>query len=291
MLFGYTKDYIGQLSRSGKIGSAMVGRDRFVDYSSLSKYTADVEGKRVPTAPKPSDQISVNKQVRAKPVFAYFALAVLLLVPLYLLGRPALPSAGEYFTINLPDSQEVGLMVQDVDQTANVIASSISLGRKVDALYLGFLNSVEDKIATLASAIRDKTLAFLSPIIGEKEREERVVVESRNSTSTSTTIVSSGEGLSESDVRTITENIIDERLSELIDYTSTEGSNNFGIVVRPSSGDAVSDESIKQSVRDAFSDEVDVTLDNSRSAGLIRPVFRSPTDDSFVFVIVPVDQR
>lgn len=43
-IFGYTNDYIGQLARAGKIESTIVGRSRYVDYSSISDYVRIANG-------------------------------------------------------------------------------------------------------------------------------------------------------------------------------------------------------------------------------------------------------
>ena len=43
-IFGYTNDYVGQLARAGKIESTIVGRSRYVDYSSISDYVRVANG-------------------------------------------------------------------------------------------------------------------------------------------------------------------------------------------------------------------------------------------------------
>jgi hypothetical protein len=61
-----------------------------------------------------------------------------------------------------------------------------------------------------------------------------------------------------------------------------------GIAVVSSSGTVEGDEAIKDKIKDSFSDEVMVKPDQSGTAGVITPVFRSAKGTDFVYVLVPV---
>ena len=58
----------------------------------------------------------------------------------------------------------------------------------------------------------------------------------------------------------------------------------------PSTGSDSGDMQLKQKISDSFSDQVNVSIDPTGGAGVIQPIFRNPTDDKYVFVIVPIKQ-
>ena len=281
-IFGYTNDYIGQLSRSGKICSIMVGRDRFIDYSSVSRYAEEKTAEKITLNGNGKTNGSSNGSVDTT---SKIDETLPIVIPKERFAFLKFIRLEKYI------SRLAEIQGNEVLQTASIVSSSFDFLEKIDRSYLGFLNKVEQKIVSVWTSIRARTLAWLSPFMNRNEKEERVVVETvrgeRATTSYPTQAIS---GLSEEEVRQIASQVLSEELSRTIDYTSSAAANNFGIVIRPGSGESVGDDELKESIRDSFSDEVSVSLDLSRSAGIIRPVFRSPTDDSYVFVIVPVNQ-
>lgn len=71
-----------------------------------------------------------------------------------------------------------------------------------------------------------------------------------------------------------------------ITASSTKSS---GLVVVPSTGDPDSDLSVKNYVKESFSDEAEVVPDESGSSGVIRPVFRSGDEQEYLYILVPVE--
>ena len=61
-----------------------------------------------------------------------------------------------------------------------------------------------------------------------------------------------------------------------------------GMAVVPSSGSVTADDNAKQSIRNSFSDEVEIYSDQSKSAGVIRPVFKESRGNDYLYVLVPV---
>lgn len=64
---------------------------------------------------------------------------------------------------------------------------------------------------------------------------------------------------------------------------------NPGLVLTPSSGSGKQDDLTKANIRDSFSDEVRVAADQSGTAGVVTPIFKSAKGKDFIYVMVPVN--
>ena len=309
VLFNYTTDYIGQLCRSKKILSVMVGRDRFVDYSSIVNYVESIahpvsgldavpSSIAIPTPLKveepamvtmPESPISsLRVQFWATSLVAVAGL--LMFFGLSDIGSSAISSFHSNSTAFLQEDTTV------LSASPVVLVNFGSFLRDADRVYIGFLNDVERAIAKLWKRGSNKLIAFVKSFAGTN-RPETVIVKNTKPTSSSTLVEAPSSvlpdttvvtGLSEADVRMIAREIIEEEISRTIDYSSRPASSNLGIVIKPGSGDPASDGQIVEAVKNSFSDEVKVSVDQSRSSGIIRPVFRNPTDDYYNFILVPV---
>lgn len=51
------------------------------------------------------------------------------------------------------------------------------------------------------------------------------------------------------------------------------------------------DEENKKKIKQAFSDEVTIEPDETGSSGIIKPIFRKPTDQSYLYVLVPMQAQ
>ena len=282
-MFSYTNDYIGQLSRSHKVDSIMVGRDRFIDYSSLARYidqkseiSVSTPKAEVSTKNTPTNQSNHNSKFSNYKV----ALATLTVFTLFLFfgSFPFVDSV----------SRHAEKERQNILQSASMMESVITLGQSTDTAYLGFLSRIDDRLIALWRNLRQKFLAlFVSPDRGTDEK----VIQTKTYTTSSPIYVSNQAGLTEEQIRLISKDVVDQEIARTIDYASLGRNRKAGIVVAPSTGSQSGDEALKQSIQNSFSDEVDVELDASRGAGVIRPIFRSPTDDSYIFVVVPVNRQ
>ncbi len=311
VLFDYTTDYIGQLSRSKRIGSVMVGRDRFIDYASLVNYVDTVSNPgtpqivakspasgftSTPAMPEVYTGAGLNAGVskRAASIWATSAVAtigLLMFFGLSSLGQGVIRELGSSF------SNETRTTASAISSSPVVTANAASFLSEVDDVYLGFLEDVERAIAKLWRASTGKIIALIKPFAGVGKTETIIV---QNSASTTTAPVvqipearqgdsSEFVGLTEAQVRMIAKELINAELARSIDYSSRAAGSNLGLVVKPGTKDAVSDAAIVEGVKNSFSDEVRVTIDQSRSSGVVRPVFRNPTDDYYNFILVPVD--
>lgn len=63
-----------------------------------------------------------------------------------------------------------------------------------------------------------------------------------------------------------------------------------GIVLSSSIGSEQGDEDLKNKIKGSFSDDVEISPDNSGTAGVITPVFKDTKGKDFVYVMVPVKE-
>ena len=297
-VFGYTNDYIGQLSRSKKISSIMVGRDRFVDYSSVSNYADQAKQVTPIQAPKPvvpeAPLKSDTPRVDPRQVFAGAVTVVGLL--LFFAATPLGRNALNNIIISVSRHEEIATEIKNealaLDSSASAVSSVVSFGKQSDSVYLGYLHNIDQGIVSVWSVIRGKVLALIAPLFDTPVSETKVVVGSATTTTSSVTVSSNAPGiqtgLSAEEVRAIVKEVAGQEIAKTIDYTSQASTRNAGVVTVPSTGSAQGDAAITQIVKNSFSDQVNVTLDASRSSGIIMPVFRNPTDDEYLFVVVPV---
>lgn len=64
-----------------------------------------------------------------------------------------------------------------------------------------------------------------------------------------------------------------------------------GIVLSSSIGSEQGDEDLKNKIKGSFSDDVEISPDNSGTAGVIKPVFKDTKGKDFVYVMVPVKEK
>jgi len=78
---------------------------------------------------------------------------------------------------------------------------------------------------------------------------------------------------------------LEQKVAKLEGKPTELAQNQEGIVVIPSTKD---DEENKKKIKQAFSDEVTIEPDETGKAGIIKPIFRQPTDQSYLYVLVPM---
>jgi hypothetical protein len=119
----------------------------------------------------------------------------------------------------------------------------------------------------------------------------------RTSTIPSSSPDSSDSSLTDqSATSTALQKVIDERINSQLKnllgsgayYAGSSGSPSQGVVVVPSTGDAISDAAIRERIGSTFSDQVSVRFDPSGLTGVITPIFQKVPNDNYLFLITPV---
>ena len=244
----YSRDYVGQLCRSGKLACRMVGRFWYVDEESLRKYQAESfkanqgsfgVNSFVPKAPVTSD--SVNPSISGDGVIstdlvsghsAFLStfkqtLFVLMTVIAVLAGGMTAVYISKPF---LPQAFSQNLSQTLTNNTASVYSAMSSVG--------GMLSTAFDRYySTIAS--------IFSP----------------SSISSSPTLLPASSG----------------------DYSVA----NAGLVVVPSQG-STTDAKLAQAITNSFSDNVTVTPGTNGTTGIITPEFRTIKGHDVLYVLVPI---
>ncbi|HEY9583179.1 MAG TPA: hypothetical protein VJK09_02625 [Candidatus Paceibacterota bacterium] len=303
IVFGYTNDYIGQLSRAGKIEATMVGRDRYIDYSSISKYVNEKASANDEILRSPRKEESKNQELadnftntdepgKNNRLFGLIkkTLPVMVILAIILLTSSKL-AQGVFNSSILSQSRHDEMSAIGYLGKSSILESVLGFGEKVDNAYLGFLDRAEGKFLSFWNYTRNLVLAFLDPILKSKTVETKMLAEKKNESNTTAFPATISDSITDERIRAISREVLNDELAKNIDYVGSPSVNNFGLVVQPGTGNSVNDSQLKQSIKNSFSDDVIVDLDVSGTAGVIKPIFRNATDDSYVFVIVPVNSQ
>ena len=331
---GYHIDYLGQLSRSGKIESEMVGRNRYVCEESLFTYLHSLNAKMGPETVvvsgvkkesldvpknKPESDTSITpRSASITPTFSnisqtfgntvtlqsrfpngLFERTLLVVVTALIATTFAMPQTRSAI-VALVESVGGSGISERADQilgrsslTASPYTTSFDHNTlaRLDNQYFAIVHSIQDFFLTLAINVREF-------VLGVGDRGWEAINRLRNKdTQTVPTVFSPVTSTTEnvpsgiSDTSMLSEDEIRKIFNEELDKRFAEGeAPKEGMVVVPSSGSVSGDAAIKERIRNSFSDEVKVELDASKTAGVVRPQFKSPTDDSYIFLLVPVQQ-
>ena len=266
---GYTSDYIGQLCRGNKLECRQVGRGWFVsEFSIINHKKISAEKPRgtiifppkvgnyfekLPeTVPKPSsaNDLSFSTLFSASLKQALFYFSAVSLVILI----------GVFITIS--HNKDAQIRVATI--TENLIDSQKDLVVALVSHPVGM--SPGEKISL-------NTKRFIYWIGGGVNRLAL------------NTYVTISDWLSVGTKKHLVFTQRQEQPSSVLD-----SGGRFGIVTSPSSGDANQDELTKQKIKNSFSDETNVIPDKSGTSGVIKPVFRSQTDQEYLYVLVPVPE-
>jgi len=299
MLCSYTLDYVGQLARAGKIESVMLGRDRYIEFSSLNNYLEK------PSTKLWTKDINISPS-RANPALRQLATVFILALMASFIANPSFGShiwtsvKNKLVTFDNIATKQLEHNSSQSQMSASFISTVVDSAKLIDTEYIGFLESVQNKILSFFSNVRKVILVLTDPLLNKKITTQKTVVIENNSSSTitndqiadlNTTPESGGSFLDQEQVREIVKEVVSEEIAKTIDYTSYSSKSNIGIAVTPSSGSILGDEKIKEAIAKAFSDEVSVESDQSGMTGTIRPIFKNSTDDKYIFVIAPVNHE
>lgn len=274
---GYSSDYIGQLCRKGSLDCRMVGRSWFVEENSLKNH-----------------QEEAGKKVRGR-------------IEIYQGPRPK-----EISSQTPPVS--TGITSQEEKPLAQLTAEDYVDGEKDKREATRF--SVKVALGFFALLLLLVSFPVLRTINPDNFKNSFVRLEenildanilSGANNALSAHDISIPENIRWLRVKThsltlmmyhklsLALHIVPEGMKKLASLTLNQkdssrdmSSEKNGVVVVPSTKDPVKDEKVKQYIKDSFSDEANIMPDGTGTSGAIRPVFRSGTEDEYLYVIVPV---
>ena len=262
---GYSKDYIGQLCRSGKLVCRTVGRLWYVDEVSLRKHQAEsfkanqtsfrspnsepVKNSRivVPTG----DQHSVLSAISEEPKLN----APIIMRPPFSKDKDHIFSFKGTFIL-LSASFVILVGVLSVLSTTGFVSS-----RK-------FSKSISDNSANVYSAITSISGILSSALDQAYTNIALVVTPSYHSVPSLAPLSVADEG----------------------EQSDSSGIAHAGLVVVPETGSSTNgnDAKLTQTITNSFSDNVTITPGPNGTTGVITPEFRTVKGHDFLYVLVPV---
>jgi hypothetical protein len=237
----YTKDYVGQLCREGKVAARMIGRTWFIDHESILNYKKTTD-----------DQFFVNYGKQKETPILQNA-----------------PIASEDRSLPTACSSDVATYVADnrpllpvLDKAVyTAVARTRARVRSVSWPASRFFRNTMAVVILMAFISGSVALFMGSSLSGTN----LIAVQTDSTASVASPVenIFSGETLSVHD----------------------------GVVIVPSTDSIGDDVARRQKIQESFSDEVEVRPDESGTAGIVTPVFKDTKGESFMYVLVPVQEQ
>ncbi len=253
VIFGYSSDYVGQLCREGKIECTMVGRSWFVSEESVLKHKVSSSDSKISS----DDSVKIVS-VPVEPQV------------------PVIPSSTtESF---LGPNKTVRDFISEPEPVLNPVYS-VSTTNVLSALSGISAISIDKEI--------EKVERKQSENIKIKTPEPPKVVESNTVLKKKSNVFDLSLVLI---LLLLSAILFGKNFISYFPYSSKDivATVLNGVVVAPSSTSSLEDESIKNDLRNPFSDEVTIKPDSSGTSGVIVPVFKESNGDDFLYVMVPV---
>ncbi len=271
-IINYAQDYIGQLCRSEKLDCKMVGRSWFVTEESLLNHrenAIDATQERITKISKKPEEII--KEIIKKNIQS---VAARLEQPVAIAVADT-ESSYKYETAKGPSLPALEKRVPSVFSQPGPLVKVYPVAKA----YLAYdfkkdISGMEMSVVILVLAIATGSFIFSPTLSSTISHLSSTTSESSIFTAMRNFFGSAGRTLNNSGVPSSTPAPV----------TSTYN----GIGVIPSSQSVATDDMEKAKIRNSFSDEVTIRPDQSGTAGIITPVFKKTTGDSFVYVLVPV---
>lgn len=267
----YSADYIGQLCRGKKIPATLIGKTWYVDYEALTKYkkTKKIKGHqtqvlKAEVVEKPLDKIEEkdSRPSPTQPLRGNISEVEKLKIPNNVVityekdDQPRLPELSKITekTPAIPTKKEAKKSAFKIHLIPAALVLMIFFGFAVTKLENLSLNPINSMYREVSSSVTSSLQPALLATVTQWFKD---------------LFGPSSDG------------------SQLAEETSGNGvSQNSGIVVVPATDDR---ESVVARIKNAFSDNVEVSFDQSGDTGTITPVFRESDEfENYAFVIVPL---
>lgn len=247
--FSYTSDYIAKLSRDGKIDATKVGRKWYVYEVSLHEFVAAAT---VAKAERSDSLRQERKNERAQ--FSDWQLRSSDLT--------AVPDASVNIESRTPAVQSAQVVVVSMIQSALIVICGSLVGVLGFDVYESDVRPAE--VVTALTSVSTEQLAFLDfADWWQRWFGKRVVVVDYEVTT------SQGQSQQSSQAQVVIAPATHPQHSALL------------LLDQRTSTTTVAD------IKRSFSDEVEVDFDGP-DTGVLRPVFRTQTDEAYRFLLVPV---
>ncbi len=286
-LVSYTRDYVGQLCREGKVESRMVGRSWFISEESILNHKLHCEKSENIGSVKMAPIIALPAPVIVKEIVKEVVSPINTVSVesnhKVFMTMPAFSLAGAMTTVNSDSlstyskkdfSQDLSASANSFKEifTRDSIAASLLI--LVIVLNIGFMQKTFFPSIFSNINIPHVSIAAATQTISN-ENTRKIISYVQNLFGNISDKVFAYLGI---------DNSVGVRIEKVEPVSDSEFN---GIAVAPSSGSESIDEISKQRIRDSFSDEVEIHPDASGTAGVITPVFKKASKDNYIYVLVP----
>ncbi len=280
---GYNSDYIGQLCRGNKIDAKRVGRAWFIGEKSVLEHKKNASEKVrgtiffPPTVSHYFDSISEKVSTPALSGISFSSIFdPKIRQTLFYVALIPLVSA-IFFLVSISHNKNF--------QT-NVAVVSEKIISFQQSLVANTASHVTDYVAIVDQSAGTSPINKTSFVIGKVFSS---IAKSFNHLALGTyRFVSALFNFETVNTFVIRDTSHIDAVVENVTNTENLNGGRIGIVTSPSTGNATTDERLKQRIKDSFSDETKVYPDNSGVSGVIKPVFKKTSDQDYLYVVVPV---
>lgn len=325
----YSKDYVGQLCREGKVAAQMIGRSWFIDEASILDYKKEADAEfevriksyseqrksELSSVSRASDEVvgstshtssrSIDSQSRvaelsfvpgsvlnsSEPVQKQFgSLAAAITLSYEPDNRPLLPELNKSFS-----SESVARTTSAVRKRAVASVLHITPRSAMAEKVAEDESDAEEGFRPARSSKKTMVMAMIAiaAVTAFGVHVYRIGVPTASVAIVDAQVATSNAvaGALEA-VKDFIRGIFSKRSDTLAVADLDRSPPAQGIAVIPSTYSRVQDELFKEQIRRSFSDEVEIEPDESGTAGVVIPVFRDrKKGDSFMYVLVPVDEQ
>lgn len=268
----YTNDYVARLCRQGKVEGRIVGRTWYVEEQSFLKFLSEHRSQKEQRKKQLSKErikeysFSLKEQqhsfvsnilhsvLRGNVVRHASVFAIVLSL---IFGTYVIYDFGSYTeSPRMADEQTIKNIFA---REGLKVASAVVIQRVGNVASIGSASVIESVASFFEYVWRIASGAFRSLAVNDTETDVTSPVIDQEFT-------------------------VDERL--LAQSDKERG----GMVVVPSSG-SDEDEARKKEIEDSFSDEIKIIPAADGRSGIIKPVFKTPDEQEYLYVLVPVEER
>lgn len=268
----YSKDYVGQLCREGKVAARMIGRTWFIDHESILNYKKTTDDQFFANYGKQKEiqQFENDNSIHSSST-----------------PKPANSSSKGLNTSDLASYQSDLRPLMPVLNKGSIKQSEMlhavvnvrKRARSISWPKSRFSHVVIASVMLLLFVFFPLSYVFIHDYSGNTSP---ISYDVNNAASVASLV---------DQVTTLFKNIFIKNSRIIADDVIKPPPEYGGIVVVPS-GESTTSDVLKKQIKESFSDEVEVRPDESGTTGVVTPVFKGSIGDNFMYVLVPVkDQK
>jgi len=269
---GYAQDYIGELIRTEKVPGRMIGRTWYVDIQALLEHKKNRKTKNRKIEKPLIEQIVKNPENAENqeiPVFSKIEVSPKTIFVYETEDRPKLPEIKKENFFKRPN-----VLRDFVAVSVSIFIICAVTFSWIEALSPSVSEEIQIKITNVSDSVERTTAPIFNAVDLVKGKTANVF-----------SAVGGFLGFVENNIIGFISDIFKNKQM----VVAPENQTAEGIVVLP---DGENHDATVSRVKQAFSDEVNVSVDKGGDSGVITPVFRAGDDtENYAFIMVPIKEK